>query len=1021
MPNSPTYQASDYFMTRTPILPISHYQHMFKDSTMNPDQLLAAFQDPVLQEALLVASPDLYYALQNTDFSKPSRATRQIISSLTRYFIRMTTRPTPFGLFAGISIGHFGQPGEATNITIASPDQHTKRARPDMEWIYNIIKQAEANPDIRQHLPVRFNDFTYQSGNRIEKPDKTALQHTTEGKTTTQGSESTSIRYTAQVQKIQAMAQDFVPYGEILQSLTEANPAVPPERIETFLAQLLENEYLISKLRPPLTNTDVLDYIINTFENIGNTTETYATILSNLRILLQDYNKTPVGKGIALLQQITATMAEFMQSKNYLQVDMKLATDTNTISPELKETLEDFANAMAKIGIGTYVTDEFAHYKSLFLEKYGYGAEIPVLELLDADKGLGCPTNYGNSPTHTRPPKQDKPIQGQHLENILTNKTITALKNNQTSIAITDTDIASFHNQVATAPLNSFEVFFTTQPDNEYPLMVSQGMASNGAGKAFGRFYDMVDAGQISFPSNSHTVEIAELPTLGRLSNITSTQSPHPYSIAIATNPPCTSKALSINDLFIGINPADNNLYIKSKSLGKKIRVAMTSMLNPLYSSNTVRFLREISDVADNSPAASLINLIGNKFIYNPRVTYKNIVLKPETWVLSKSLISFADKEQFETKFAYYCKKYNLPQYIQLNQGDNSLQLDTTNPYHVEEIYNAIKSNNESVTFTELLPSTQAHSTEIVVPYTITHTDDDKTEARTPVITTQSDISSNAINLPRITLLPGQNNWLYYKLYGGNKRYDELLATLYHHAENMLPLLDKYFFLRYADPKPHIRIRFQAKERELANVFVAANQWIEVLQNDGLINTAMIDSYQPETLRYGGASTIAAAETYFFHNSRLVLDVLQKKRFENMDIKLDTFAISFIIGTLDAFGLDDETKEKFLSARVHKDDFRDNFKIRRRELMDAVDTSHYPQLAQHFTHLKAYADAVYAADKNNTLTNAIQDIIGTTIHMFCNRLMGDNNWEHMVYALARHAFYAQQSFLKSQHKMKFKF
>jgi len=89
-------------------------------------------------------------------------------------FIRLSSRPTPFGLFSGVSIGRFD---EASNIQLSGPSQHTKRMRPDMEWIYGIIKKAEADPNIRKNLRIRFNDFTYINGNSLEKLDKTFLQH----------------------------------------------------------------------------------------------------------------------------------------------------------------------------------------------------------------------------------------------------------------------------------------------------------------------------------------------------------------------------------------------------------------------------------------------------------------------------------------------------------------------------------------------------------------------------------------------------------------------------------------------------------------------------------------------------------------------------------------------------------------------------------------------------------------------------------------------------------------------------
>ena len=168
------YTPCDYFMVRTPLLSINDYENMFSELETINERLIDSFNSPLLRESIIVASRDLVDALERVDLTKPSKSLEQLKSSLIKYFIRLSTRPTPFGLFSGISIGRFG---ELSKIMISDSSQHIKRARPDMEWIYGIIKKAESDTDIRNKLRVRFNDFTLINGNRLEKPEKTLLQH----------------------------------------------------------------------------------------------------------------------------------------------------------------------------------------------------------------------------------------------------------------------------------------------------------------------------------------------------------------------------------------------------------------------------------------------------------------------------------------------------------------------------------------------------------------------------------------------------------------------------------------------------------------------------------------------------------------------------------------------------------------------------------------------------------------------------------------------------------------------------
>lgn len=126
------YNAAEFFMIRTPIISVNDYLHMFDESTEVATRLKEAFNTNVLREALSVASNDLLDAEARTDLGGSSKSSRQLLSSLIKYFIRISTRPTPFGLFSGISLGCFG---DASDIVISDIDMHSKRARVDMEWI----------------------------------------------------------------------------------------------------------------------------------------------------------------------------------------------------------------------------------------------------------------------------------------------------------------------------------------------------------------------------------------------------------------------------------------------------------------------------------------------------------------------------------------------------------------------------------------------------------------------------------------------------------------------------------------------------------------------------------------------------------------------------------------------------------------------------------------------------------------------------------------------------------------------
>src|SRR5260370_41602788 len=84
--------------------------------------------DPTIRAALAVGSGNLFDAL-----SRPGPSGREdpkTSGKLLRYLIRMSTRPTPYGLFAGVGLAGWAP---ETNLSIL-PGRPRTRTRPDMAW-----------------------------------------------------------------------------------------------------------------------------------------------------------------------------------------------------------------------------------------------------------------------------------------------------------------------------------------------------------------------------------------------------------------------------------------------------------------------------------------------------------------------------------------------------------------------------------------------------------------------------------------------------------------------------------------------------------------------------------------------------------------------------------------------------------------------------------------------------------------------------------------------------------------------
>jgi len=139
------YEPLDFVMVRAPLLPVEAYLALsdslpcdkgegnsldpvvFEDGTLVP-------RDPRIRWALAVGSNVLLDDLERSQHS--SKDVDHLKGKLLRFLIRMSTRPTPYGLFAGVALGQWGQ---ETDLALSAGWPHT-RTRPDMAWLLTIVQ-----------------------------------------------------------------------------------------------------------------------------------------------------------------------------------------------------------------------------------------------------------------------------------------------------------------------------------------------------------------------------------------------------------------------------------------------------------------------------------------------------------------------------------------------------------------------------------------------------------------------------------------------------------------------------------------------------------------------------------------------------------------------------------------------------------------------------------------------------------------------------------------------------------------
>lgn len=259
------------------------------------------------------------------------------------------------------------------------------------------------------------------------------------------------------------------------------------------------------------------------------------------------------------------------------------------------------------------------------------------------------------------------------------------------------------------------------------------------------------------------------------------------------------------------------------------------------------------------------------------------------------------------------------------------------------------------------------------------------------------------------------SEWLYYKIYTGHKTADSVLTEIIKPITEQLVregTIDKWFFIRYADPEHHIRVRFHCNDKEtvgrvIALLYEPFNQFLE----QDLIWKIQIDNYNREIERYG-LNTMELSETLFSCDSYTTvqfLDLIEGDEGEElrwlfglraMDHLLDAFRYSFeeklvLMERLKAsfgreFGMSRPLKkqldEKYRSKRSSIEDFMMFTRESKPDYEPILDI-----LEQNGVKVKPIAEEVLLIRNHKKLHVELNDLMGSYIHMLMNRLFKSKN------------------------------
>lgn len=689
------------YVVRTPLFPTSFYTDLLENYTR--EKAISIYKKPLIKEAIYLASPELIqeldkWALNYTVLFDEKKSTLEF--ALLKYIARMSSRCTPFGLFAGCSVGKIGL---QTSITLDFPEKHNRFTQFDMQFWVALLQNIAKQESAIFHLKYYPNSSIYEFGDfyrYIEnKYIKTKREHSI-----------TSLRKSNALKEVMFHAKSGLTVNEMVSVLAENDSE--KEEARAFIIQLIDFQFLVSEIDAAVTGNKEFERVLSIFENIPDQKKVYQ-LLENLnkQISNLDSSLVPAENQYKRIKE-TIQKEGFEYDEKYLfQTDLNIAAKANNLSNDIaKKVIQglSFLNAIQP----KKESDNLTAFTKAFLKRYE-SKEMPLMIVLDAEAGLGYPLNHEMNDSHEilenfsfkQKKNKDKNQIWSSYDSILEKKLQKCISNNQEKIELHENDFPDFDADFNFTPI-TFSALIEIY-DNEKFLIESSG--STSAAKLLGRFCNgnpeihKLTEEIIQKEQNYHhdkiLAEIIHIPQ-SRTGNILRRPVLRNYEIVYLANSGAEKKnTIDLNDLYLFVK--NDKLILRSKKLDKEIIPCLSNAHN--FSNNSLPVYYFLCDLqAQNTKPIFNFSwgILESHYNYFPRVEYKEIILSKARWIISKidilSFLKLEEKELFDA-FSNWRITKNMPRFVNWVNSDNTLLLDFQTEIGIQLFLKSIQNRDKII------------------------------------------------------------------------------------------------------------------------------------------------------------------------------------------------------------------------------------------------------------------------------------------------------------------------------------
>jgi thiopeptide-type bacteriocin biosynthesis protein len=1023
-----SYEFYNKFFLRSPLLPLDIKE-------LSEDEFLNWTKQSFFKEAIFLASPALYDRMidWHSEGITKLKDKEKLLISLYKYYTRIQSRCTPFGLFATCSVGEWAN----CNKILLKNLKVSRHTRLDMTYLTELSEYLSKHPILQQKLIFYPNNTIYISAKEMRYIDFKSIN----------GARIHSIS-AVQLNKYLIKILNFAKKGATIAALSDIIMSIDitTEESNQYIKELINNRILLSELNPNITGKefihqlmDVLNRIEIDVPNIKYTRE----VLESTQIKLSKIS-TNISNEIQKYRQIATelrTLGVPTLESRLFQTDSYSINSFTYLNSEIQAKLLSTVSFLSKLF--TYNEPKsLTGFKERFQARYE-GTSVPLLEALDTESGLGYLVNQssdldpflgelGNYSNHM----SQKQINWDPVQSLLLKKLLHANQDKQFKVSFDEGDLSEINHSTKIFP-DSIAASFSVLDENKIHFRHAGG---SSAVNMLGRFahgndevhsiINEITEFEQKLSKDKILAEIVHLPE-GGVGNVLLRPNIRNYEIPFLSPSLLQEKyQIPLSDLIITLKK--NRIVLSSKRLKKEIIPRMST--SHYYSYNALpiyQFLCEIqTQNYDTSGFAFNWGALSDNFKFLPRAEYKDTIIHRATWRFEKKdfqILLESDITEIKEKIKNWRIEWRIPKHILLIEGDNELLIDLENETSLKMFISTIKKKG-LIILQEFL---------FDIKKGVVQNENKKmyTNECMAILLKRKVTESNIEVVPKYTTQVLKRSktqrefeigdeWLYYNFYCGNRTADKILVNLIKPLTEYLlkqELINKYFFIRYHDRGDQIRFRMHLTDKKnVGEVLSIVYKKLKDLPEKVRINRIQIETYKRELERYG-SNSIELSESLFFIDSKTTLDLLASLEQPDSDIRWK-YALISTHYLLDSFKFNSEDRIAFLKKK------RDNFKREHghsksvsdlltnkfRSLKMEVDK--IIQLKDDFPNemkfalklviaknvqIKSLTEKVLSLKEKSELEVNFEELISSYIHMMMNRIFPSNQrtFELVMYDL----------------------